>query len=151
MKLIKFFLITCTIAISSINIAQAQSEIEPKQAIQIIKEFYTAYNTAWSANVTPKELDQRLDSLKMKYCSIALMIDLKGDIDHDVLINDQYTDVHHLKTLSVSKDKSKVNSYIVSYIAPTTNPENKPIEEEVVIYLTIIKGARGIVIDSVAN
>ncbi|WP_426669705.1 hypothetical protein ACPPVU_00390 [Mucilaginibacter sp. McL0603] len=151
MKLIKFFSISCTIILSSNNFVQAQNEVESKQAIQIIKEFYIAYNTAWSANIAPKVLDQKLDSLKMKYCAITLMICLKGDLDHDVLINDQYTDVRHLKTLIVSKAPTKGNSYIVSYIAPTTNPSNKPIEEKVVIYLTVMKGARGIVIDSVGS
>jgi hypothetical protein len=151
MNPIKFFLIICAIIISSNLLAQAQTVIDSKQAIQMIKEFYIAYNTAWSANILPKVLDQKLDSLKMKYCAITLIIDLKGDIDHDVLINDQYTDVQHLKTLIVSKDPAKVNSYIVSYIAPTTDPLDKPIEEKVVIYLTVMKGARGIVIDSVDN
>lgn len=151
MKLIKFFSISCAIVIFSNNFAQAQDEVEAKQAIQMIKEFYIEYNTIWSAVVTPKLLDQKLESLKMKYCAITLMIDLKGDIDHDALINDQYTDVQHLKTLIVSKDPAKINSYIVSYIAPTTNPSNKPIEEKVVIHLTVMKGARGIVIDSVGS
>ena len=68
-----------------------------------------------------------------------------------MLINDQYTDIQHLKTLTVSKDEAKVNSYIVSYIAPTTTPSNKPIEEKVVIRLTVMGGARGIVIDSVGG
>jgi hypothetical protein len=148
MKQIKFFSISCAIIISSNNFAQAQNEVESKEAMQMIKEFYIAYNTAWSSNISPKALDQKLDSLKMKYCSITLIIDLKGDIDHDVIINDQYTDVQHLKTLTVSKAPTKLNSYIVSYIAPTTNPSNKPIEEKVVIHLTVMKGARDIVIDS---
>jgi hypothetical protein len=151
MKLIKFFSISCAIIISSNNFARAQGEVESKQAIQMIKEFYIAYNTAWSANVTPKVLDQKLDELKMKYCAITLIIDLKGDLNHDILINDQYTDVQHLKTLTVSKDETKVNAYIVSYIAPTTSPSDKPIEEKVVIHLTVMKGARGIVIDSVGG
>ena len=138
-----------TIIISSNIFAQSQQEVDPKQAIQMIKDFYIAYNTAWSANVTPKVLDQKLDELKMKYCAITLMIDLKGDIDHDVLIDDQYTDPQHLKTLTVVKNKTKANAYIVSYIAPTTSPYNKPTEEKVVIYLTVMKGNRGIVIDSV--
>jgi hypothetical protein len=151
MKLIKFFSIGFAIIISVNNLARAQDEVDPDQAIQRIKEFYIAYNTAWSANITPKALDEKLDSLKLKYCAIALMIDLKGDGDHDVLINDQYTDVEHLKTLIVSKESAKVNSYMVSYIAPTTNPSNKPIEEKVIIHLTVMKGARGIVIDCVCD
>jgi hypothetical protein len=125
--------------------------VDSKQAIQIIKEFYIAYNTAWSADLTPKELDEKLDNLKMKYCAITLIVDLKGDKDHDLLINDQYTDLQHLKTLSVVKDKAKTNAYIVSYIAPTTSPFNKLIEENVVIHLTVMKGNRGIVIDSVGD
>jgi hypothetical protein len=149
MKLIRFFSISCAIMISTNNFVQAQNEVDSKQAIQKIKEFYIAYNTAWSANVAPKVLNRKLDSLKIKYCAITLMIDLKGDGDHDALINDQYTDVQHLKTLIVTKDPAKINSYIVSYIAPTTSPTNKLIEEKVVIHLTVMKGARGIVIDSV--
>jgi hypothetical protein len=151
MKPIKVFSISFAIIISSNIFAQAQEKVDSKQAIQMIKEFYIAYNTAWSANVTPKVLDQKLDELKMKYCAITLMIDLKGDIDHDVLINDQYTDPQHLKTLTVLKNEAKSNAYIVSYIAPTTNPSNKTIEEKVVIHLTVMKGNRGIVIDSVED
>ncbi|HEY4327012.1 MAG TPA: hypothetical protein VGN20_23700 [Mucilaginibacter sp.] len=149
MKLIKLLSISWAIIIGSNNFAQAQKEVDSKQAIQVIKQFYIAYNTAWSDNITPEILDQKLDALKMKYCAIALIVDLKGDIDHDVLINDQYTDVQHLKTLTVSKDPVKANSYVVSYIASTTSPSNKPIEEKVIIHLTVMKGARGIVIDCV--
>jgi hypothetical protein len=149
MRLIKLFLISCSIIIGSNNLARPQNQVDSKQAIQMIREFYIAYNTVWSARLSPQILNQKLDSLKMKYCAITLMVELKGDIDHDVLINDQYTDIQHLKTLTVSKDESKTNSYSVSYTAPTTNPLNKPIEEKVVIHLTVMKGTRGIVIDSV--
>lgn len=149
MSLIKLFFIGYAIIHTSNIFAQARQEVEPKQAIQLIKEFYIAYNTAWSSNVSPKILDQKLDSLQWKYCAITLIVDLKGSVDHDILINDQYTDVQHLKTLSVSKDAHKLNTYTVSYLAPTTNPSDKPIEEKVIIHLTVMKGARGIVINTI--
>jgi hypothetical protein len=151
MKLIKSFLICFVIILAANSFVQAQNKVEPKGAVKMIKEFYSAYNTAWSANVTAKALDQSLDDLKMKYCAVMLIVELKGDKDHDILINDQFTDVQHLKTLAVLKDNSKENGYIVSYIAPTTNPLNKPVEEKVTIHLTVMKGARGIVIDSVCD
>jgi hypothetical protein len=130
MRLMKFLSVGCAICISTNCFAQSKSEVDPKQAIQLIKEFYIAYNTAWSSDSTPQELNEKLRDLKLKYCSIALMIDLSDDIDHDLLINDQYTDVAHLKTLTVHKDSGKKNSYTVSYIAPTTDPTNKAIEEK---------------------
>lgn len=147
--LLKFFFISYALIYTSCTFAQTRREVDPKQAIQLIKEFYIAYNTAWSSDVSPKILDQKLDSLQMKYCAVTLIVELKGSADHDILINDQYTDVKHLRTLSVSKDTHKLNSYIVSYIAPTTDASDKLIEERVVIHLTVMKGARGIVINSI--
>jgi hypothetical protein len=151
MKLTKLVSLTFTIMIGTINLVHAQNEIDSKQAIQIIKQFYIAYNTAWSANVTSKELDDKLSELKYKYCAVTLWAELEGDLDHDILINDQYTDVPHLKTLTVSKNPKEINSYRVTYIAPTTDPFNKPIEEKVVINLSVMKGARGIVIECICD
>ncbi|HEY8782104.1 MAG TPA: hypothetical protein VIM16_10840 [Mucilaginibacter sp.] len=58
---------------------------------------------------------------------------------HDLLTNDESTDVAHLKTLKVAKDASRANAYIVSYIDHSLSRANKPIDKTVVIYVTIAK------------
>jgi hypothetical protein len=140
-KLLFIFLFTASAIIS-----KAQNNAGDKQAVQMLKEFYIAYNTAWST--TPVKdyrlLSKKLDSLQRKYCTIWLRKQLKelakGEgADHDLLTNDEYTNVEHLKTLKIIKDPSKANAYTVSYIDHTMSPAYKPIDKTVIIHVTVAK------------
>jgi hypothetical protein len=138
MKNIFLFLLFISGAITT----KAQNASD-KQAMQMLKEFYVAYNTVWSTDKYPR-LQKKLDSLQRKYCTIWLRKQLKelskGEgADHDLLINDEFTDVPHLKTLKIIKDVSKPNAYIVSYVDHTMSPAYKPIDKTVIIHVTVAK------------
>jgi len=139
MKIIIYFFLASVLLLTNHNYAHAQNDVADKQAILMLKDFYTAYNTVWS---TTKGfiLVKKLDSLQRKYCTKKLRLEVKEDgIDQDPLVGIDYTDVEHLKTLVITKDPTKENTYIVSYIAHTLSAANKPIDEKVVIHVSVIK------------
>jgi len=126
--------------IASAVISKAQNNAPDGQAIHMLKEFYTAYCTI---PFIPKNI-HKIDSLQTRYCTIKLRKELKGlyketGLGHDVLTNDEGTDLEHLKTLKIIKDTSKANAYIVSYIDHTLSAANKPIDKTVVIHVTVAK------------
>jgi len=124
---------------------KAQNNTSDPQVVQMLKEFYTAYNTAWASHLPATPLIKKLDSLQTKYCTIAARKELKkllkaSGLDHDALTNDEGTDVEHLKkTLKITKDPIKTNDYIVSYIDHTMTPAYKPIDKTVIIHVTVVK------------
>jgi len=44
-----------------------------------------------------------------------------------------------MKTLTITKDSTKVNSYTVSYVVNTEDPSNKKIKEKVVVHVSVKK------------
>jgi len=89
---------------------QAQNEVDDKQAMAMIKEFYTVYNTEWATNKNIT-LKNNLDSLQDKYCTARLINKLREPyLDHDMFIKDLNTDVEHLTTLTITKDSIKANT-----------------------------------------
>lgn len=110
----------------------------------MLKEFYIAYNKVWEKKSSPNILMNELDSLHRIYCTVSLRADLKKlfqeqGLDHDIFTNDYGTDDESIKTLTVTKNPNKVNSYIVSYIANTEDFLNRQIKKKVVIYLYVKK------------
>ena len=131
--LLAFLIITSVIA------SKAQDSSSGQQAVHMLKEFYTAYNTAWSTT-KGYVLIKKLDSLQRKYCTKKLRNEVKEiGLDHDPLIGIDYTDVEHLKTLSITKDPGNANGYIVFYMAHTLSASNKPTDEKVVIHVIVVK------------
>jgi len=149
MKSVIYFFLTIIMFLANHNYTQAQNVVDDKQAVQMLKEFYTSYNTAWS---TTKGfvLTKKLDSLQLKYCTKKLRREVKeSGLDQDPLIGIDYTDVGHLKTLTITRDAAKKNSYVVCYIAHTLSAANKPIDERVIIHVTVIKERGKLKIESV--
>ena len=110
----------------------------------MLKDFYTAYHDAWAKKSAPNILMNELDSLHQIYCTNKLRHELKGlfqdqGLDHDIFTNDYGTDDESIKTLTITKDLTKANSYIVSYMVSTEDPSNKIIKERVVINLLLKK------------
>jgi hypothetical protein len=139
MKIVIYLFLTCILFLSNSSCARSQNDVADKQAVQMLKEFYTAYNTTWSTT-KGYVLTKKLDSLQRKYCTKKLKNEVKEfGLDHDPLIGDDYTDAEHLKTLTVTKDSAKASAYIVSYIAHTLSASNKPIDEKVIIHVTVVK------------
>jgi hypothetical protein len=130
-------------------VSEAQNISSDEPAVEMLKAFYTAYNTAWATATLKTEQDARvlikkLDSLQTKYCTIKLRRELKElfkkeGLDHDLLINDEGTDIPHLKTLKIVKDESKADAYTVSYVDHTLSPSNKPIDKTVIIHVAVAK------------
>jgi len=139
--------------LSSISCVSAQDE--EKQIVSMLQEFYVAYNTV-SANCGLDVLKTKLDSLQRKYCSQKFRIELKKfydihGLDHDILINDVYTeDIKNLR-ISVTKDDTRKNTYYVSYIAVVTGMGNKKTNEKVQIHVTVVKEGETYKIDNVLD
>jgi hypothetical protein len=135
--------------IASALTSKSQYNSSDKEAIQMLKEFYTAYIMAWDEwkpHTVPTVTIRKTDSLKQKYCTAKLKVDLKKlfkaeGLDHDLLINDEPTDMKHLKTLTVIKDPAKRNAYLVSYMDSNFTPTGKAIEKKNIIHVTVAKEA----------
>jgi hypothetical protein len=132
----------CLVGLKSFACGQAKPNIDDP-AINMLKEFYIAYNTAW-ATTKGNILIKKLDSLKSRYCTEAYQKELKNEfkevgLDHDELINDAATDVEHLNTLKVIKDLKKVNEYIVSYVVFGKDVSNNPLQEKIVMHVLVMK------------
>ena len=120
----------------------SNQEFSDEKAVHMLKIFYTAYNISWSSTKSNYALIKQIDSLRKKYCVIGLYNNLRKQfkidgLDHDILINDEYTDSRHIKTITVLKDSPKINSYIVSYIDSTFSPAYKPINKKVILHVMV--------------
>lgn len=128
----------CMIAFTNMG-CHAQSNVDDKQAMTMLKHFYTIYNTEWATN---HDLNKRhvLDSLMNIYCTSSLISKIsEPNLDHDMLIKDLYTTVEYLNTITVSKDSTKAGTYIVTYNAPNEDPQGREYIEKVTIHVTVIK------------
>lgn len=139
------------------NVGCAQSQNEDEQIILMLKEFYIAYNTVWEGTTTykPEEFENKIFSLQQKYCSDRLQSEIRKyyeiyKLEHDLLTNDfGGTDTETLKsTLLITKDTTKQNSYVVSYIVNIEAP-SAPRKEKNVIHLTVVKEKGSYKIDKV--
>ena len=152
MRLLKLcFLIYILIGYQSFCVAQTNSNNE--DPVLMLKNFYTAYNTAWIRTKDNMILIKKIDSLERKYCSKGFIIKLKkefkaGGLDHDLLTNDEGADETSLQSLSI-KESAKPNIYIVSYHHDTLTPDNKPINKLVVFHVRLINEKGNYKIDGV--
>lgn len=150
----KFALFIASILIFT-TIGCIRTQNEEEQIVSMIKEFYIAYNTAW-AKCGLDVLKTQLDSLQQKYCSQSFRKELKKQfdihgLDHDVLINDVYTEDIVSLNISVTKDDTRKNTYYVSYIAIVTGMGNKKTNEKVQIHVTVVKEGEIYKIDNVLD
>ena len=115
-KLSILFLALNIVFFSNLSCARGQSNSSDKQALTMLKEFYTNYITEVSNGAEPK----KILSLQKKYCTVALLKKIPKLIeqsDSDPFLKAQDSNTEFLKTLSLRKDLKKSNTYIVSYIA----------------------------------
>jgi len=125
--------------------------------VAMLKEFYTSYNILWSKNIQPDNLIKQKDSLQQKYCTKEFQKELKKifevhGLDHDVLINDVYSEyIESLKTMSITKDKTKENTYLVTYDAIVTGIDYKKIIQKVQIFVVVVKEDGAFKIDNVLD
>ncbi|HZG26430.1 MAG TPA: hypothetical protein VEZ17_17705 [Chitinophagaceae bacterium] len=145
-KSLIFFLIIGSMSLASYSSAQAQNRYSDKQAIALLKEFYTAYITESSKLPTLTNL-AKVEAIQKKYCTTSLLKKINaqfksGHVDADPFIFAQDVDVLWLKTMSFNKDLKRVNGYTVSYMQSIPN-------EKIVIHLTVIKQGDGLKIASI--
>jgi hypothetical protein len=106
MKIIVRLLIAGGVFLTGMSSLSAQA-IDPARAMKMLKECYTAYNYTW-ATKKGTVLQKKLDSLEQRYCTPQLINKLKRmGPDYDLLAFNAYTDVQHLKTLTVTKDPNE--------------------------------------------
>ena len=135
-RLLIFFLMIGLVSMTSHNCVQAQNSSYDKQAVAMLKAFYTSYITVFSNWNSPID-DTKLNALQRKYCTTSLLNKIanqskSGELESDPFLQAQDADISWLKTLSFKKDLKKPNSYDVSYI-------DKYRSEQVIIHITVIK------------
>ncbi len=121
----------------SIVVSRAQDSSSDKQAVQMLKEFYTAYSTV---KFVVKD-SAKWNSLQKRYSTKKLSKEAKEwyNDGHDLYTNDWGIDIESLKNMTIIKDATKANSYIISYIVSTTDPSNNPIKKKVILHVTAQK------------
>ena len=123
---------------AAVYVSKAQGSSQDRQAIQMLGEFYRAYNRVWSTSANQNVLLKKLDSLQRIYFTKRMISEINSSgLDEDPLVGTSYTDVEHLKTLEITRDPQRENAYIVSYIAHVTSNPDEPFDEKVVIHVTV--------------
>ena len=125
--------------------------------VSMLKEFYTSYNILWSKDIQPNDLINQMNSLQQKYCTKRFQKEIKKifevhGLDHDVLINDVYTeDIESLKSISIAKDSTRKNTYLVTYNAIVTGIDYKKTNQKVKIVVVVVKEDGNFKIDNVLD
>ncbi len=83
----------------------------------MLYKFYTSYINECS--IVPTNFE-KIDSIKNKYCTTNLLNKNKElyetqELDYDLFLNAQDCTNLSLKTLTIQKDSTKNNVYVVSY------------------------------------
>lgn len=90
----------------------AQNNFSSTNAKAMLKAFYTEYITESSKFPTNYE---KLSQIREKYCTKELLLEIeKLDLDYDLILNAQDTELSTLESLSIKEEKN--NLFIVSYI-----------------------------------
>ncbi len=106
------------------NCLQAQNPVAGNEAKRMLEEFYTKYCYTWnssSSKVAANVLDVKIDSLTQKFCTKKIRSEAKSWLEdgHDLFTNDWGIDLESLNSLSIVKDETEPNAYIVSYVVET--------------------------------
>jgi hypothetical protein len=105
---------------------------------EFILNFYTEYHKIW-ALPNNENKRQLLDSVLEAHCTPELLLKVKEpNLDHDMIINDHYTTVEYLNTITVVKKPNTANCFLVNYMAPSENPMGEPLLIEIVISLCLV-------------
>ncbi|MDD6210843.1 MAG: hypothetical protein PUB21_09595 [Bacteroidales bacterium] len=128
---------TITLIIASIpllyNTGYTYAQNDEREFTNMLTEFYTTYDLAWSKN--ENNLTGRLDSLQQKYCTkkfnkrLKKMFEAQG-VDDDLFTKDYGTDKESIKTLLITKNPAENYIYTVSYIVNTEDSTNKKLNKK---------------------
>ncbi len=88
-------------------------------AILMLKKFYTAYMSEFSATYDLETIERNLSNLRQKNCTPQCLKQyekLGNETDADPLIKAQDSGTAFLKHLTVNKNPTKSNLYTVTYL-----------------------------------
>jgi hypothetical protein len=148
----KIIYIIVAIFLTQSSCISAQYNNSDNEIITMLNEFYVAYSNIWSTNShSPDILDSKLDSIQKKYCTLRLRNEAKEYLEdgHDLLTNDYGIEVESLRTLTIIKDSVEENSYIVSYNVVNSDAANKPVKQNVLLNVFVVKEEETYKIDKV--
>jgi hypothetical protein len=124
-KTIILFII-CIIYFGTLNCKNAlgQNDYSEVQIKEMLKSFYKSYLTVCSKELLPIIENEKLDSIKGKYCTTKLLIYihklyLNHEIDYNPFFNSQMIDIKIFESLIVRKDSIRNDIYYVSYTYDT--------------------------------
>lgn len=81
--------------------------------METLKAFYKEYITE---NDEMPVNEKNIDFIKKKYCTHGLIEKIKkDDLDYDPLVNAQDISREFLKTMKITKDSKKANTYVVCF------------------------------------
>lgn len=121
------------------NTLQVKSS-DDKEIVAMLKIFYKEYITE-NDKMPLNEL--KISAIKKKYCTKKLLEKItKDDLDYDPLVNAQDISLYYLKTMKITKEPKKLNTFQVCF----TNEYNK---KPFCLKLLIINTKEGFKIDTI--
>jgi hypothetical protein len=115
-----FFLIAESLQNTRSKTSIAQVDNGEENAIQTLKEFYTAYISACDSPGSSKAMD----SIRKKYLTKALLNKLEDpelELDYDPILQAQDCDKGTIQTLEIEPETGQRNVYNVCYTWPSAN------------------------------
>jgi len=105
-----------------LKIKTQKTEFPENEVKEIIKEFYISYISQSLDSISPKENEQKLDSIKQIFCTKSLLDSIENEftnneLDYDPIINAQDCSSEMLKSLVIEKNPEKINSFIVMFLS----------------------------------
>ena len=139
MKILSFLFLICTIH----SDCYPQGTSGDKKAAIMLNEFYVAHANIWSIFKTfpPDVFDQKLDSLQRKYCTAKLRNEAKKYIrdGFDLMTDDKGINLGALKTMTIVKDTTAKDIYLVSYDRLVNNgPPNSFVKRHVILSVGVV-------------
>ena len=131
-----FLFLVGLLSMPSYGRVQAQNTSSDRQAIAMLKEFYTADITEGCKLPSLSAL-KKLRDLPKHYCTVGLLRKLNAQYQHgyveaDPFLQVQDVNIFWLKTLAVRRDLRSANAYTVSY-------RDAGSDFKAVIHLTVIR------------
>lgn len=133
---------------------QSQNTHYEDEEVKMIKRFYTEFCNVWNntpSSVPANLLNEKIDSLAQGYCTLQIRNKAKewAEYGQDKYTNDYGIVSESLKKLMITKDSTKVNSYIVYYTTTNSDASGRPVKQEVILHISVIKENDSYKIDDV--
>lgn len=138
MKLIKLYVIIIVLMFTSCRGA-AQNNSSEKQVQNMLVDFYSNYIYIWE-NTPISVVYEKLDSLMQENCTSKLRnkaIKTFKEADADWLTNNLVGSIN--ENLTVERDATKENGYIVSFIASNSDASGNVIKQIVTLHVMVVK------------